>query len=140
MQEIWKDIPGYVGFYEVSTLGQVRSKDRIVMHRRNGPTLYRGRTLKAHRVEGGYFHVGLCAPGAKPKSYNVHTLVLTTHVGPCPPNYEACHGAAGPTVNRLDNLRWDTRSANHLDRWEFGVAANQFGPWKKRANVDRPSA
>lgn len=34
MNEIWKEIPGYEGYFEVSNLGNFRSKDRIVPYRK----------------------------------------------------------------------------------------------------------
>lgn len=47
----------------------------------------------------------------------VHSLVLSTFVGPCPPGMEACHYPdRNPGNNRLDNLRWDTTAANMNDR------------------------
>ena len=36
MNEIWKEIQGYEGFYEVSNYGKVRSIDRIVSYENEG--------------------------------------------------------------------------------------------------------
>ena len=35
MQEIWKDISGYEGYYQVSNLGNVKSMERIVERKNN---------------------------------------------------------------------------------------------------------
>jgi hypothetical protein len=53
--------------------------------------------------------------------YGVHRLVLEAFVGPCPAGMEACHNNGVRTDNRLENLRWDTRSANCRDRIRHGT-------------------
>lgn len=50
----------------------------------------------------------------------VHRLVLTAFVGPCPDGLECCHWDDNPAHNCLGNLRWDTRSANQVDRIRNG--------------------
>ena len=50
-------------------------------------------------------------------------LVLEAFVGPCPEGMEACHNNGDPADNRLENLRWDTRSANALDAVRHGTAS-----------------
>ena len=47
--------------------------------------------------------------------------VLEAFVGPCPPGLEACHGNDVADDNRLENLRWDTRTENQLDRVRNGI-------------------
>jgi len=39
MEEIWKDIPGYEEFYQVSNLGNVYKKDRAQKHWQGGSSL-----------------------------------------------------------------------------------------------------
>ncbi len=58
----------------------------------------------------------------KDKSYSrqVHRLVLTAFVGPCPPGMECCHEDGNPLNNRLSNLRWDTKEANGRDAARHG--------------------
>jgi hypothetical protein len=51
----------------------------------------------------------------------VHHLVLEAFVGPQPPGAEGCHWNDDPTDNRLENLRWDTRSANQFDSVRNGT-------------------
>ena len=47
--------------------------------------------------------------------------LLEAFVGPCPSGQEACHANDDPRDNRLENLRWDTRSANALDSVRNGT-------------------
>lgn len=50
-------------------------------------------------------------------------LVLEAFVGPCPEGLECCHNNGNCHDNRLDNLRWDTRQANIVDRDHHGTTA-----------------
>lgn len=105
MKEIWRDIPGYEGFYQVSDLGRVKSFVRGA------------RILKAGRnTKQGHVTVSL----RRNNSINVHRLVMLAFVGPCPEGFEVLHknGVAGD--NRLENLRYGTRSENNIDISKMG--------------------
>lgn len=120
MTEEWKPIVGYEGFYEISSLGRVRSLDRIdSMGRvRNG----RIKATPIDKTSTGYRFVRLCKGGIA-KKVDVHVLVLEAFVGPRPcPSMEACHGDGNRANPVLSNLRWDTPSGNAGDRWKHGTA------------------
>lgn len=120
MTEKWLPIAGYEGSYEVSNLGRVRSLDRT---NSKGWKL-RGKVLSPSRKNrSGHLHVLLCTPGTQ-DSRHVHTLVLEAFVGPRPPGMFACHTNDVPWDNRLENLRWDTPSANRLDSVRNGTNPN----------------
>jgi hypothetical protein len=78
-------------------------------------SIRRGKWLK-QAVKDGYNVVDL--PRATPY---IHRLVLETFVGPCPDGMEACHANGNRLDNRLENLRWDTKSANSLDAVQHGT-------------------
>ncbi|MDM8222537.1 NUMOD4 domain-containing protein [Limosilactobacillus vaginalis] len=46
MNEIWKDIPKYEGYYQVSTMGRVKSLDRTIVYKNGVKHRYRGQILK----------------------------------------------------------------------------------------------
>ena len=52
----------------------------------------------------------------------VHTVVLESFVGLCPPGLECRHLDNNPANNALTNVRWDTREANQGDRVLAGTA------------------
>lgn len=124
MTEQWLPVIGYEGLYEVSSTGRVRSLDREVNHWRGGKRLVKGRELAAFegnkKRERGYLRVGLYKR-AQLRSHHVHTLVLEAFVGPRPDGMVCCHRNGVSTDNRLENLRWDTISANALDDVRNGV-------------------
>lgn len=117
--ERWKAIVGYEGIYEVSSLGGVRSLDRYSSSGRR----LKGATLPQFRTPHGYLRVGLCKQG-KTRTELVHPLVLEAFVGPRPEGCDCCHLNDVPDDNRLENLRWGTRSQNILDSVRNGNHIN----------------
>lgn len=117
--ERWLDIVGYEGYYQVSDLGRVRSINRII-ETSVGKQRYKGRVLKQNSNPRGVLYVKLSRNSTR-RDYLVHRLVLTAFVGNCPENMEGCHENGNPSDNRLGNLRWDTHSANHLDKRQHGT-------------------
>ena len=112
--EVWKPIPSEPG-YEVSDLGRVRSSDRVVDTVR-GAWRYRGKVLKPGRTKSGHLTVA-CGKG---NSRSVHVLVLEAFVGPRPDGCECLHKDDVPDDNRLERLRWGTRSDNMREAWANG--------------------
>jgi hypothetical protein len=121
----WRAVLGYEEFYEVSDTGRVRSFDRFVNHWRGGQRLVKGRELKSFFTsksrERDYLRVGLYKRDRRLRVYGVHVLVLEAFVGPRPEGLVACHYNGVSTDNRLENLRWDTLSANSQDDIRNGV-------------------
>lgn len=130
--ELWASISGWNGFYEVSNLGAVRSLNRAILTR-NGSRQMRGRVLRKSRTKNGYEMVSLTAPGTKRHYAYVHDLVLCAFAGPKSLGKECCHNNGVRCDNRLANLRYDTRSANALDR-------HQHGTMQQPRGVDCPSS
>ena len=121
----WRAIPGWEGIYEASNRGDIRSVLRQVKGR-HGLTCYQERLLHP-TFSTGYAVVTLVETGVgRRKHYYVHDLILLTFMGPKPAGLEVCHGERGQRDNAVDNLRYDTRSANALDRHSFGLG------WPKR--------
>ncbi len=79
--------------------------------------LHRSRILKGCRKGAGYRQIRL----PNRKRVGIHALVLETFVGPRPPGMMPCHSDGDPANNRLDNLRWDTMSANMHDAVHHGT-------------------
>ena len=122
MQEVWKPIPGYEGWYEVSDQGHVRTFRRGA----------NGRLLKPGRMPQGHLSVAL----GRGNSQCVHKLVLLAFVGPAPDKHECCHNNGDPADNRLENLRWGTRSENIKDAYAHGARDRE----KNRAALARGRA
>ena len=119
--EEWRPVPGWE-YYEVSSLGRVRSLDRIVGCN-GGTRVAHGRVLTATPNSTGYLCITLHEQG-EGKNVQVHSLVLEAFVGPKPDGLEARHLDGNHLNNCLDNLRWGTRSENILDRVRHGTHSN----------------
>lgn len=115
--EEWRPVVGYEGSYEVSSLGRVRSVDRIVTFKDGRKRLARGRVLRSWSNNLGHQVVGL----ANRQRAFIHCLVLEAFVGPRPDGLVACHNNGQSTDNRVENLRWDTYSENNLDLVRHGT-------------------
>ena len=57
----------------------------------------------------------------KQRLFQVHRLVLSLFVGPCPEGMECCHNDGDRTNNRVENLRWDTHRNNIADKRRHGT-------------------
>ena len=99
--EVWKDIPEYEGFYQVSNLGNVRSLDRIDERGRK----LKGKIIKTRLFSTGYFYVNLCKNG-KVKTKGIHTLVAYAFLNhkPCGMKLVVNHIDINPENNNLYNL------------------------------------
>ena len=122
--EEWRDIPGWEG-YQASSLGRIRSVDRVRMQRQYGtlaPVLYKGKVRAASQCpKTRYIKVGLTQPGKRKRTMAVNVLVCLAFHGPRPDDHDAAHWNGDRTDNRPENLRWATRSDNLADRGRHGT-------------------
>jgi hypothetical protein len=116
MEEIWKDIAGYEGLYQVSNLGRVRSLGRDIVRRTRYGTMapyhINGKVLKPLHSQGDYCYVHLFDKDGTSINHKVHRLVAKAFV-PNPDNLnEVNHIDEDKDNNRADNLEWVTHIAN----------------------------
>lgn len=118
-EEIWKDIPGYEGYYQVSDLGRVRGIDREFIRKDKwggtSPFKRKGRIIKNKLNFHGKYFVTL-SKNNKVKEWHVAKLVLLAFVGTPESDQECCHRNDIQTDNRLVNLYWGTRKDNIRDK------------------------
>lgn len=111
--EMWKDVKGFEGLYQVSDLGRVRSLDRVLPDGRR----FKGRVLVATPGSNGYPMVGL--PGNV--NGKVHRMVAEAFLSNPENKPFVLHGDGNPANNRVENLRWGTNSDNLYDSVEHGT-------------------
>ena len=112
-QEIWKDIEGYEGKYQVSNCGRVKSLSRFVERKGQPPTYLSERIISTH-IHKGYKIVHLYSNN-KEKTFSVHRLVASAFI-PNPNNFPHIdHINTIRIDNRVENLRWVNRSMNMMN-------------------------
>jgi hypothetical protein len=127
-QEEWRSVEGYEGLYEVSSLGRVRSIERIILGLFDVPHRYKSRVLSPRRNGDGHVKVALYRDRVR-TNVHVHSIVLSAFVGHRPPGADARHLNGIPSDNRLANLEWGSRSQNMLDKkWHAGQRNWKLNP------------
>ena len=114
MDEIWKPIEGYEGYYEVSNLGRVRSLERFIQRKgtHGGQTVH-GKIKSQETNNKGYLMVNLMKNN-RTRVVTVHRLVATAFVeNPSPKEFVFVNHKDENTLNnRAENLEWCTPKYN----------------------------
>lgn len=114
MEEIWKDIKGYEGLYQVSNLGNIRSV-------KNGRKRIKKPLISGDRYP--YLKIQL-SKNSKPKNFFIHRLVAEAFI-PNPNNYkEVNHIDENTFNNSSDNLEWCDRQYNA--DYSLSIPVNQY--------------
>jgi hypothetical protein len=112
MMEVWKEIPGYEENYEVSNLGNIRSKVRDSIQKgRWGIARIKlpAKLMKISTTSKGYCYVGLAKNG-KTTKHLLHRLVLSAYVGES--DLQCNHKDGDKSNNKLSNLEYCTPLEN----------------------------
>ena len=104
-QEIWKDVPGYEGLYQVSSVGRIMRD---------------GRTRKLKSDHMGYLVVALCKKGIE-KDWKVHRLVALAFLQNPEQKRVVNHIDGDKQNNRVENLEWVTHSENMRHAYTTGL-------------------
>jgi hypothetical protein len=115
MQEIWKDIVGYEGLYQVSNFGRVYSIEKDMFF-----------SCGAKCKNNNYVHVILYKDGM-PKQHCVHRLVAQAFI-PNPDNLPIVHHIdTNKKNNCVNNLQWCTQKENVTHCIESGKFGKSWG-------------
>ena len=119
MQEIWKDIEGYEGFYQLSNIGRIKSLYRETIGKNGGVYVSSESIMRTGVSQSGYKRVGLRKDGVT-ITKKIHVL-LAKHFIPNPNNYPVVrHLNDNKLDNRLENLAWGTYKDNMQDAIKNG--------------------
>ena len=117
--ELWADIKGCEGYYQITQSGKIRSLPRIRrMSNRN--TFYPMKILKQSISSNGYFIVSIWMNGVK-KTFPVHRLIAETFIGNPDNKSQVNHKNGIKADNRIENLEWVSQSENAIHAIKSGL-------------------
>jgi hypothetical protein len=132
-KEVWKQISGYEGMYEISDIGRARSVDRIGPDGKN----YKGKPLTPALNRTGYYFVRLRKDGHT-KSFKIHRLVAMNFIPNENDKSEVNHIDGNKTNNVVGNLEWVSRSENLKHAFKIGLKSveGERNPKSKLTKAD----
>lgn len=138
MQEIWKDIPNYEGFYQVSNLGGLKSLEREVKHSSGCFMVLKEKILRPNKNNRGYLVCTLCKSG-KQKKFTIHQLVAITFLNHVICGYKLVvdHINNNPLDNRVENLQLVTQRENISKDKKGGTSKYTGVNWCKKSKKYR---
>lgn len=123
MEEMWKDIQGYEGFYQASNLGRVRSIPRVIVDRKNN-RFFKGRILKSYLDKDGYPTI-ILSKSNKKRVIHVHRLVAQVFIPNLENKEQVNHIDGDKQNNRIENLEWCSNLENIRHSWSSGLSTNK---------------
>jgi len=135
MEEIWKDVPGYEGMYQVSNLGNVKS------------LIYNKERFLSKVIDKRYYQVGMYK-NKKKTTRKIHQLVAEAFLNhtPCGLKLVVDHINNNTLDNRLENLQIITHRENVYKIQDKGSSkykgvcwCNTFNKWKTNISIKNKS-
>ncbi len=123
MKEIFKNVIGYEGIYQVSNLGNVKTLSRMAKHYRGGEKLIHEKQLKQNKDGAGYLCVGLYLNGKQIKK-PIHRIVAECFLTPIKSNVKVVvdHIDNDKNNNNITNLQYITHRENtYKDKVNKGI-------------------
>lgn len=128
--EVWKDIEGYEGLYQISNLGRVKSMPKT---RRNRFSSYRSKeAILKPRTQSGYDVAALYKDGVR-ENIKVHRLVAVAFIGRDHSKPWINHKNGIKTDNRVENLEWCTPQGNSRHAFDTGLNHVERGKGNPRS-------
>lgn len=119
-QEIWKDIPGYDGYYQVSSNGIAKSLSRYVRCSNGALKQYKGKLLSPHISPFGYFAVDLYKNCIREKFF-IHQLVALAFIKNPLNKLTVNHKDGNKLNNNIENLEWATSSEQLFHAYKYNL-------------------
>lgn len=136
--EIWKDIPEYEGYYQISNLGRVKS---LARKRKNNPNAYyetKDIILKPYAKNKRYYGIYLMKNNTK-RYFLIHRLVAEIFVPNPSKKVQVNHIDGNKENNCASNLEWVTASENIIHAYKNNLRKAPQ-PWKNKKGKMCPNS
>lgn len=120
MEEIWKDITGFEGLYQVSDLGRIKSLDRITKNYHSGDRYEKGKYLKPGNSHSGYKLIVLHKNGIS-RTFRLHRIVAQHFIDNHNNKPQINHKDGIKSNNAISNLEWCTAKENISHAFKNGL-------------------
>jgi len=120
MEEFWKDIKGYEGFYQLSNFGNIKSVNRCIIRSNGRKQTFKGIKLSPSMSKIGYYVIALQKKGYIKRHY-IHRLLAQTFIQNIDNKPYINHINGIKSDNRLENLEWCTHFENMLHSRLIGL-------------------
>ena len=134
MEEIWKDIKGFEGKYQISNIGRIKRLSNFIVRNNGRKQSWKEKILNPTKDSSGYYTIRSCKKNnikeGKSITLRIHRLVAEAFI-PNPNNYNYInHIDCNKENNVWTNLEWCTNEYNVKQAWATGLCDNQ----KKKIN------
>jgi len=141
LNEEWRDIKGYEGYYQVSNMGRVKCLPHPIYNGK-GWFICKSHIMKPNVLAKGYFQLRISDKNFNNKCYQVHRLVALAFISiPNPKDFNQINHINGNKQdNRVENLEWCNNSLNQLHAWRTGlqkVSGKAGKPKRKVVQIDK---
>ena len=121
-EEVYKSVPNYEGYYEISNYGQVRGVERIISTPHQQRKL-KSMVLKQRINRYGYLIIDLSKSSVS-KTFEVHRLIALTFLPQQEGRNCVNHMDADKLNNNVENLEWVTPRENNLHAIKHGLVSS----------------
>ncbi len=123
MEEEWKDIVGFEGYYQISNLGRLKSLPKMYQGKYRGEYI-----MKLFNDKQGYLYTMLnITKTRKRKHVLIHRLVAIAFIINNENKREVNHIDGVKNNNIVSNLEWNTRSENQVHAFKLGLDKPKIG-------------
>ena len=127
LNEMWKDIAGYEGLYQISNLGRVRFLDKEKLTKNGTTYLQKGGIKSNYTTVHGYLRTSLTNEFGQLKNCVIHRLVAIAFIPNANNLKEVNHIDGNKENNCVENLEWCTSSQNKHHACKTGLNNGKLG-------------
>jgi len=135
-KEIWKEVVGYEGSYQISSFGRVKSLSRVIVKGNGVECPFKERMIKPYLGNRGYFVAGLSENG-KTKPKKIHQLVAMAFLDHKPDGKQTIvvdHIDNNKMNNNVNNLQLISQRENTSKDQKGGSSSFVGVNWHKNAS------